>query len=171
MEMHLTNIRREPLYAGALIIVYIESNMSFIMAGKIKSTFKNAHFEPILFEARDPKGRGRTGVWTAHETKMVGTEHLQRALISNTITTSERFISQFPMKNMIELEKQMRRWRFEKKEPTDLFGQTKVIVTGKGPGEKDDIVTCVMLVLYWSWIRRTDPDMRLAASRMGWNIT
>lgn len=167
MKSHILMIRHTPPYTTAHIIIYLEANLSYLTADQCATVLSDPMFHPIHFESHDPKGFGRVGIITTQERKELGVAHVQRSLVANTLCYADPFISLNGTKVKAELEQQMRRYRMEKRIKDDIFQKPKFTMTGKGSGERDDMIMCLMLALYWSYKRRTDHHTVEAAHARG----
>lgn len=156
MRTHFKEIRTNPLYSEALIVVYIEHNSNYIHADNICKQFKTPEFEPIHFDTRDRSHR--VGVLTTNPTKEQSVGHMQRCLLMNQLRYAESFISTDMKQNKITFEDQLHKYRKDMKLAKDAFGKGRYGYSGKGPNEKDDVIMAVLLAMHWSWIWLKDPN-------------
>lgn len=156
MRSHFTKLRDNPAYQKALIVVYIEANMSFITADEIATEFQKPIFEPIIFERRDDKKKGRVGIWTGPSTKEQMHSQMKEALTSNSLFYARSFISSDEKKQKEQFEKEVGNFRLEKEASLVPWRIVKIFYTGKSSG-KDDLCITVQMALYWSKLRRDDP--------------
>ena len=55
------------------------------------------------------------------------------------------------------LSTQLRSYKFETKEARDVFGQAKMILTGKASGLNDDLCIALQMVVFWSSAHYQNP--------------
>lgn len=157
MRGHFTALRNNPAYTKAAIIVYTEANMSYITADRIATEFNTAEFQPIFFESRDNKKKGRVGIWTSSDAKEQMHEAMKRALVSNSLFYAKQFISIDEKKQKAQFEQEVANFRLERDAPAVPWGITKTFYSGKAMG-KDDLCVTVQIAMYWSELRRANPE-------------
>ena len=159
---HLLGAKRT--YPNARFRVYIEANMSFIDANDIARVIKSTHglmgdiAEVVKY---DPKGLGRTGIWTSEASKERWKEELRRCIDTMRTVESKRFVTtQQPKHDEEDVSEthlkafceQLLQMRDVIKEQKDIAHSTQLFVkrgfTGKSPGKKDDRVAsaCIAIV-------------------------
>ena len=111
----------------------------------------------IEFACHDKKGR--VGTWTTHEKKIAFALELAKTV--PTMTFAQDFITEQESEQSIinDLIEQIRNFRKEIIAPrgdgvAQLFN--KVIVTGKGPGHKDDLVMALCIAIFHAFLDRYD---------------
>jgi hypothetical protein len=166
-RQHFVKIRENPAYQKAAIFVYTEANMMWHLANRIEKTFDRDEFQPIFFESRDSKKKGRAGVWTSPHTKILMYETMKNALTSNSLFYAKDFISKDTQKQKDAFEREVHNFQLEHDEPSMPWGITKIHPTGKSRG-KDDLCIVIQLALYWSELRRAEPSFVEYLRSKGW---
>lgn len=159
IDEHYGNIRKHRIYTRSYIVVYFESNMSFIDSDRWA---RHLETQPHLigrleFARKDPMGR--VGVWTTHAMKIAFAQELQKTVPTMTIATD--FLTQSGDDDILaEMLTQFRQFRREVLAPkgdgmATLFN--KIVITGKSPGKKDDLVMAVCIAIYNAFADRFCP--------------
>lgn len=97
----------------------------------------------------------KTGVRTSHQIKKDMMLKTSRLFFKNQLFMAVNLISmnqdKMPMQKLNdEFKRQLLNYVEMKKPPSDLFGETKVVWTGKiNPGTKDDMCVALQLLIYW----------------------
>ena len=154
LNFHMSQIRKKSIYRDALIVVFIESNNSWISADGIANELTKSAYQPIVCDSHDPKNQGRVGVWTDNDAKRVYAEDLKRLLTAGKLYFADatQFIpchSRDPAKakygvlpnvQMNKMFEQLGRFRRIVKPAKDAFGKDVVIYTGKDGSKNDDVL-------------------------------
>jgi hypothetical protein len=168
LETHLAGLRANPRYKAAVVYVYVEANMSFVTANRIKNIIDKPVYYPTIVAQYDPKGESRYGVWSGPEEKEMYADELKRALADGQLCYAEHFVSQDGAAVKSELKDQMEVFRRELKvSPT---GKKTYVYTGKSNGRKDDLCIVLQMLLYWSKYTRESSEYANAATQNGWRI-
>jgi hypothetical protein len=167
LETHLQNIRDDPRYNTAVIYVYIEANMSFLTANKVKEIVEHPRFYPVLVQSFDPTTDARAGVWTGPDEKYLYAEEMKRALADGALVYAARFISSDESIKP-EIVKQLEVYRREAK--VSASGKRTIEYTGKSLGRKDDVCIVMQMLLHWSRLMRNSDEYQKAAELNGWRL-
>jgi hypothetical protein len=164
MDGHMMKLRSYATYANALFVVYFEANMSFITADAFKNHFE-AHQQTlgnVWVVSRDPKNKGRIGVWTGETEKELYASTLKRNMANNKLYYAENFVSviKATKNSKQDLEEQMKHLRKEVKQNqlNPGFDKVHVTYTGKGNGVRDDSCMALQIALYHMELSRQDPQ-------------
>jgi hypothetical protein len=156
-----------------LRFVYIESNNDALasdhVAGQIVSLDTN-NSRRTRIESRDPKNKGRVGVWTHPSTKKVYNDLLVYIMAEGRLRIADKLISANPETRIEELLQQMRSFRREEmpeNENPAFQDQLKVRYTAKGGGMKDDLLLALMICTRWMMEKRQDEDYINEANNNG----
>ena len=154
---HLADIRNNPAYQYAIIVFYVEANMSWIEVDRMRIVADRATIRPIYFAAHNTKDR--LGVVTDEHTKIAYVDTLKRLLCDDRIGYASEFISADAKESQAELERQLRAFRRAVHQPGNVESQkARVYLTGKGSSRKDDLLLSLMMALYFSFLTREDPN-------------
>lgn len=170
IRRHLQSLKEHPLYCNAHKVLFIEANMSYITADQVAEWCRE--YQPTIIESKDPKNRGRAGVWTGEYEKEA------YAFLTRTIVEEDRLyfaadmVGANPQRSIDNLLAQMRQYRMERHEPEDVaFGKYKFTFCGKTPGgEKDDQLLSWQILEYWSRLKREHPHFRDWAATLGYRL-
>jgi len=168
---HLQGLRRDPRYRESYLVLIIESNYSFVNSSYLARMAKKPEYEPVIVYSKDPKDRGRPGVWTTNQSKEVSVDVLQKLLSSDNIHFADNMVGKNLERDKKELLQQLRVFRRESKEPPNVFTERKQVLTGKvatgsNGYKKDDL--CMSLLIGVSTtedIRRDNLFIFLSNSR------
>lgn len=154
---HFRAIRASNEGREALLVVYIENNMSHVWAERISTKLKK-RFNPILVVSHDSTDKNRPGVTTTQKSKESGVIRLQQALEEDGIRFAKTMISKEPAKHRQLVCQQAKAYRQHVKQPSDLnYGVVRSSMNGKGPGLQDDVITCLHQDMELSAVMRKDP--------------
>lgn len=169
MYSHMKKLRST--YPKAYILVYPESNMSWVTSDGIRDLLAASELQPLEVVHRIENKETRYGVWTDANVKRDAAYSVQRSLMSGSLCYASGFVSLDDAGSRTKLHNQLKFFRDEVKEPADqVFGKFRNELSGKAPGKKDDLVTCLQLVAHWSYKQRTDPAFIQKARLNGWKI-
>jgi hypothetical protein len=164
---HLTKIRQDATFGSALIVVFVEACSDYVHANRLSVEFGRHPFMPILFEAKDPKGKGRVGVRTGPHEKTLYVQHLTSVLVDHTLCWAHQMIPVYKEDGRFgdirfQLVEQMKKYRRVVGSPDDpVFGKFKESFTGKsGGGDRDDLCMALQICLYFSREKRNQQDFR-----------
>lgn len=164
----MEKLRAVPAYQTAMIYVYIEANLSFVTANRIKAIVNKPCFYPIQVQSFDPSTEERAGVWTGEVEKQLYTIELQRALADGALYYASNFVTQGDVKEVkSEVKEQLENFR---REVTLVNGKMKVVYTGKTGTRKDDLCLVVQMLLHWSRENRLSDEYAQAATANGWRL-
>lgn len=136
------------LYPEALFIVYIEANMSFIEANRLKGVFSQEKYGLVHVMSRDPKKEGRDGVWTDAVAKKMFALDLQRVMSNGQLSFGDQMVSDNGEMHKMKLLDQMQQFCRAVTQPKkDSSQMPKITYSGKGPGQRDDLVLGLMIAL------------------------
>ncbi len=173
VRFHLRSIRRNPIYEGALIVVFIEAQADYVHANRLSVEFSAPEFQPIMFESKDPADKGRVGVRSGPAEKYLYVQQLTQVLQDQKLVWADPMLP-FYREDMrygdrkTQLIEQIKRYRRVVSTPDDAaFGKFKETYTGKSSGEKDDLCMALQICLHYSWCKRIDPVFRDLCHRRG----
>jgi len=171
---HLTKIRESQTYGQSLIVVFVEACSDYVHADRLSVEFGKPPFMPILFESKDPKGKGRVGVRTGPHEKIMYVQHLTSALVDGSICFANEMIPEYKPDDrlgpaIMQLCEQLKKYRRVVGPPEDpVFGKFKESFTGKsGSGDKDDLCMDLQICLYHSREKRNQQEFRDFCQRRG----
>lgn len=180
LNSFLKRIRSKAIYSEALIVPFIEANLSWIGADGLANEMNKTKYAPLICDSADPTGKDRVGVWTGESEKRIYAEELKRVLNNETIHFAEesQFIRCFsvqreenrigvdPAKQKAMLIRQMNQFRKETRLPKDAFSVGKEVYTGKQPGQPDDLILATQICLYNSLrLRNSDKFLEFCQKR------
>lgn len=91
----------------------------------------------------------RPGVWMTNEIKQTMRRDTFTLLDTERLALWAGFVSGTPgMRGTLAA--QLRNYKYETKDARDVFGDSKVILTGKASGVNDDLCICLQMVVFWS---------------------
>lgn len=103
----------------------------------------------------------RPGVWMTNEIKQTMRRDTYSLLDTGRISLWCNFASGTPgMRGTLAA--QLRNYKYETKEARDVFGEAKVILTGKASGVNDDLCICLQMVVFWSQAHYQRPSSVVA---------
>jgi len=156
---HFQDLRVHPRYRHCHNRVFIEANMGFVETDRwAKMLLDKDVFGDVDVMRFDPNSkkdqRGRFGVWTTHDAKMAYASELSRAI--NKIQLAEFHIGgQTWAKNVDDLYTQLGQFRRDVIQPTNGGNggslHNKISISGKGPGQQDDIVMALGIALCYMY--------------------
>lgn len=155
------------MYRKAIHFENIESNMSYLTANRFAEISRLISQHNVRIESRDPKGKGRDGVWTGEHEKMMYSSSILNALSSMSLCYADdsSFISRDPVKTREKFEKQLATFRrITSANPNPAFKKTKVTFSGEG---KDDLVIVCGMCLYFSYLKRNSEEYHEMAQSAG----
>lgn len=142
---HFKRIQNTDIYKGALMIVFVEANMTWIGADAIAEMLHAEFRHNVFVVEKDPTGNGRLGVVTTDQSLESGVQLMSRSLNRGEhgcITWATPFVSAEPMKQKREFIKEAQQYMQNfRKLGDDVFGMAKMRYSGKGGGKKDDRIT------------------------------
>lgn len=162
LNTHFETIRNNKIYESSYIRVIYEANMSYSTADYwARELDMNPRLAGGLDFARNYDKKGRVGSWTTHEKKIAFAKELAKTV--PTMTFADHFITQADTEEVIinELCTQIRQFRTEIIVPKGDNGgvgqlHNKMVVTGKGAGQKDDLVMGLCIAIYHGMLDRYD---------------
>ena len=149
---HYGGLRRNARYRDAIIMVYIEANMSFVDAKRVRNLLMGQEFGPpggIEVAAFDSKKEQRFGVWTDNPHKEAYAIELQQQVPHMRFAVEGDFISGDARQCRKDLCDQLKVFRKEIFETSATSPCYKACYTGKSAGRKDDFVMALGIALYY----------------------
>lgn len=130
-------------------------------------------FQPVTVVSYDETNKGRVGIWMRDEVKEMMCMTLQRSLADGQLVFAKEFITlkTAGQKDIqAAFKDQLAKFREELLLPNDTTtGITKKKFTGKSAsGNKDDVLICVQIALYFSGKKRLETAFRELANEAGW---
>lgn len=169
---HVAALRAHPRYRRALLVAFVEANMSWILVDRVAQLLCNAPIlQPIEVPSFDASSRQRAGVITSEDTKRSYVALLQRLLSDRCLryVGNPTMVGKEPEKLQRALEDQMRNFRRAVKLPTSPeFQNYTVKLSGKSGNSKDDLVMALMIALHWSSVMRQSRPFQDRAHGHGW---
>ncbi len=170
IKEHFIRLRRDPWLRNCVFWVFIEANMSYIDADRIVSMLNCPNIGEFRAE-RDRKNSARFGVITTQAVKEAYVRSAQEVLINGTLEVRDSLVGQNTGADAGNLFKQLSHFRREIKKANDpIHGQVRTAYTGKTGGRKDDLAMALMINLFWSNYRRTDPAFLSYANQRGFTV-
>lgn len=167
---HLANLRKIPQFRQAMILVYIEANMSWIEADRVKHVCLQPELQPLHVISHDKEGR--TGVLTTAQNKeayvftaldLMRTDRLSYVADHQFTTQAE---SQADIKEALTIQlRGFKRKREESKRPE--FTPARVAMSGKSAHCKDDILMALMFVLYFPSLTLSNRELMAGFKQLG----
>ncbi len=166
---HLTKIRdQKSMYRNALVVIYIEANMSWLDADRISELVTGGSLEPVYVESRDSQPEHRPGVITTHAGKENYAAMLQMQLSTGNVRFARTMISQNLVANKFKLVNQWQKYRRDIKTPNDLVhGKFTSSLSGKSAGSPDDLAMSSQIGLTFLCQTLVDPEFRRYCATMG----
>lgn len=155
------------MYPRALIFLAIEANMSFVDTDRIGKIARKISPFNMRVTCQDPKGKGRTGVWTGENEKGMYANSIRDALVSKTLFYVEdsKFVSANAAKTQLQFEKQLQVFRrIVKPAVNKAFDKPKITYSGEG---KDDLVIACGMCLHFSYEIRCSEEYNNIAQSSG----
>lgn len=162
---HVTELTK--MYPRALIFDYIEANMSFVEADRMANICKKISPHNIRIESQDPKGKGRSGIWTGENEKYQYATAIRHSLTVGSICYADDscFISRDVIKAKEKFENQLGTFRRITSPNTNpAFKKAKVTYSGEG---KDDTVIVCGMCMYFSYEKRNSKEYEQIAQAAG----
>ena len=156
---HIRALKQHKIYGQAMLVIFIEANMSYISADWIADCIRQETAN-IWVESRDPTSRNRVGVWTLNFEKEAYAWTLRSILENDNLYFADQMIGEHLQKDKDQLESQFRQFRMERREPADPgFDKFCYAYTGKtSGGSKDDLLLGLMIATYWDKRKREEAD-------------
>lgn len=171
---YMLAIRQDERYKHATMFVYIESNMSFIIASRVANLCTQDAFHPVIIDYQDQSPARRPGIWTGKVEKERYVQEVQRSLMDCRLVYAKDMLCPYiksAEKAQGQLNHQLSLFHREVKEPKDTaFGRPRITYTGKAPGCKDDLALVLQMALYWSRNKRGSQQYIDMAQSHGWDM-
>jgi hypothetical protein len=156
---HLLGLRKT--YPTSLVRVYIEANMSYVSSRDLEDSIKATHGlmgDIIQIAKYDPKGLGRTGIWTTQEHKMRWKTELQRCIGTMRTVETKGFVTSLfdAHKDVSEIHlklfcEQLLQMRDVQSTPANVAESLQLFaprgITGKSAGKHDDRVAAFSIAV------------------------
>ena len=170
MINHILKLREHQVYATAVIFLGIEVNQGgWVYAERFAKLFQpdfndssqmyhhkrltgGKSLGRIVIYNKDPHNGGNPGVWTGVEQKVGGAELLLESLRRGNLRFAREFVTQHQSPDSVKdkILKQMAKFRKQPKALKDpAFQKPGWVLTGKSGKDKDDIVVCIQMNMYW----------------------
>lgn len=160
ISQHANRVRsRNPkLNESTIFVVTIESNHCYHRSVGLVQGFRHLFVGNYYLISEDSSKQDRPGVWVTHEDKHRFVARLSSYLSTNNIAVSKHYLSnrssgvdKDPV--LITLYEQIRKYKRKRLDPRNVdFNDPRYTFSGKSSGVKDDIVTSLMIGLYWSGV-------------------
>ena len=167
LEALFARIRNHPLYRDALVIVYVEANMSWLIGNDLKTHMCNSAkrnvFGRVEFEMhwRAERKMESVGVITDATAKQLYVDHMRRRMSDGRIKFAHELLGE-PTRLALqrdELRRQCDAYRQVKKESLNPeFVDDKYAYTCKSSGLSDDLIMAMQITLYNMVKKLTDPQ-------------
>jgi hypothetical protein len=176
LKHFIGSLRNHAQYSGALLCYFIESNMSYIDADRVRLLLTADEFQPAMSIDKDPKKLGRAGVFTTETEKAIFADDLGNLLRRNDLRVAQDRIDKFDQEVKADpyamLADQIRTYRKEMKIPNEpCWGKVHVTYTGKSPGVVDDLIMALQIAVTNIRRQREDPEFVKLARSQGWDLT
>lgn len=149
---HFRDLRQYDQYRDAVIFIYAEANMSWVVVDQIRQLLhENAHIvgqhEVVTF--RDI----RPGVITTEATKEAFVEHAKALFQNGLVRYSTLMVGMEDMNGIRrDFEEQLRIFNRSVKAPADIStGKHQVVYSGKSGSTKDDLIMAFYLFCWWGF--------------------
>ena len=166
---HIMGLRALPQYSQAVLVFYIEANMSWLAVNHLQNYFNQSQFGRVQIVSRDPKNLGRAGVWTGPQEKEMMAKDLVQVMSDGKLHFAQDLVSDNPERNIMKLFGQLDYFSRIVIPPSDESkGENKIVYSGKGVGRKDDLVLSLMLAITHAKLTRLDPSFVETCITNGW---
>lgn len=163
---HLSRLRRYEPCRGALIVLYVEANMSWIEVDRVRLLAERAVLQPCFIASHNSKP-GKLGVITDESNKAAYVDTLRHLLADDRLSHARHTQSEDPEACIYALHDQLRRFRRHYVAPREPETQRgRAYMTGKGANRKDDLLLALMMAVYYSLHTRHDPHFKQLYTRL-----
>ena len=145
LEEHIRQLRRNLYRSNSLVTIYVERNLGY-EAEHHKHALR--HLEGVRFY-EDAKA-GRVGVLTTEQVKYGAMEMFNVMLRERRVAMCKHFYSRSPDEMKMKLREQLQVYSFQYKEAANTFQKSRMALSCKVGGLKDDIAICLQLGCYWT---------------------
>lgn len=145
---HIERLRRSNhLWINSRIIIYVERNLGHEAE---HHRYALQHLRNTYF--REDAKAGRVGILTTENIKHGAATLLNIMLRENRVSIEPEpsFVSRNPHDYHLRLREQLGMYSYTFKEAQDTFQKTRIALSGKIGGSKDDIVICLQLGVFFS---------------------
>jgi hypothetical protein len=168
---HILELRSNRVYGKCVIVLYIESNYSWVEADRVAKICSAYPLRPVYVETSKHGGSIRPGVLTTKDSKTGYMFATRQLLQCDNLSFAKAFVSSHPEDVKNALIGQLEQFRKVTKVPKDAeFGTTQVTYTGKSFNSKDDLAMALMMAIYFSFATRASKPFLEIAERNGWVI-
>lgn len=165
VHRHLADLRNSHAFRASLITLFVEANMSWIEADRVKKLASDPLLQPLYMPAFNSKNL--PGVITTEHNKIAYVDTLRRLLEDESIGFATEMISARPLELKKQLMEQMRMFRRVVQKPRNEEAQSsRVFMTGKGNNRKDDLLLALMMAVYFSRVARNDDKFRVYCEKL-----
>ena len=147
VRKHVRELRRIAQFEYSELLVIVERNLGF-EAEHMQRALRN---EPLMRFWRDDQAQ-RTGVLTTdvikHAAMTLTNVFLRERRLC--LMPNETFVAQDPLEVRRRIREQLEIYSLQFKSGETVFTKTRIALSGKVGGFKDDLVICLQLGLYWT---------------------
>jgi hypothetical protein len=156
---HVRDLRRIAQFEYSELLVIVERNLGF-EAEHMQRAFRDA---PLMRFWRDDQNQ-RTGVITTDVVKHAAMTLTNVFLREHRLCLlhNEMFVAHDPSEVKRRIREQLEIYSLQYKSGETVFTRTRVALSGKVGGFKDDLVICIQLGLYWTESVRLSNALRSA---------
>jgi hypothetical protein len=169
-------LRHSRTYQDALVIVYVEANMSHFIPVDMERLFlsEGEIFGRVEFQRMKMKNNMiRPGVLTTHDDKEQFVNYVRLQLGAGNILFAEELLgleSRLAEHRRLLID-QLNNYRKDIKESLDPgFAEEKITYTGKSGGKRDDLCIALQLSLYHMQTKRHDEDFQERCRKNAWRL-
>jgi hypothetical protein len=157
---HMDRLRDRPYLRNAEIVSIAEANFGgWVMSSRVCAILSQN--PPTRHVTSDKSGAKRPGVMTSKDTKERSRIELSRRLREGRIAFADDLCTSRPG-TKDELIAQVRRYKYDFKQPRDAHGTVKRALTGKlnggGPNGNDDLVMALNMLAFFSMLYLDRPN-------------
>ena len=156
---HFKALRTNAHYQRSVLVLIVEANMSNIEVDRVLGVAQRPEFEPVYVVRRVRRASTYLpGVTTTEANKRAYVSRLENLLGDGQLRVARELVSAAPDRHLQTLGNQLRMFRrVVKPQRTPEFATARSALTGKGLGQKDDLIMALMMSLYFGfYTRRTE---------------
>lgn len=148
---HFLKLRANPKTARSLIVLFIEANMSYVEANRLRELLLQPRFAPVQVISRDSTKQDRAGIITTEESKRQMADDLEKTMKAERLVYWRDFVTQLSTQQeaKAEIETQLLAYRRDAR-PSKDPARTRPIITysGKNGGNtRDDQCMALQIAL------------------------
>lgn len=140
-------LRRKDALQFSTVQIFVERNLGF-EAEHIERALRS---EELVYFYKDVQ-KSRTGVLTTENVKL-GAMTLTNVMLREKrihLLPEKELVSQDPAGIRAKIEQQLQIYSLQFKIPENVFQKSRYALSGKVGGQKDDLVICLQLGIYWT---------------------